>query len=451
MITDIDTSRRTQVLTHEENELLCRVEGDAPMGQLMRRHWTPVCLIEEVSDPDGAPVKARVFGENLVVFRDTDGRVGVLDEACPHRRASLVFGRNEEGGLRCLYHGWKMDAEGNVLEMASEPAASGMVDKVKHKAYPVKEWGGMVWAWFGPQDSVPDFSPPAWAPNSDVRVSIAKVLLPCNWAQILEGAIDSAHSSSLHSSDMVPARVDGARATGKTWLRPSTDKAPRLQVQRGGYGFRYAALRRPIQNAATHDYVRSTVFVAPATALIPPNNLYNVANVNVPMDDTHTAFYFVAWGHPEQTPETETWRRFLRQTVGVDLDETYRPLRTIDNRFWQDRQAMKAGNFTGISGFPNQDVAMWLTMGPIASRGDERLGASDLAIVEFRRQMVEAAHAFQRGEPAIGTGSQAMPSTVCSFQAIVPKTTDWRDYEARHVWAGDQGRPELEPSYSVKA
>jgi phthalate 4,5-dioxygenase oxygenase subunit len=439
------------VLTHEENELLCRVEGDAPMGQLMRRHWTPVCLIEEVSDPDGTPVKARVLGENLVVFRDTDGRVGVLDEACPHRHASLVFGRNEEGGLRCLYHGWKMDAEGNVLEMASEPAASGMVDKVKHRAYPVKEWGGMVWAWFGPQDSVPDFSPPAWAPNCDVRVSIAKVLLPCNWAQILEGAIDSAHSSSLHSSDMVPARVDGAKATGKTWLRPSTDKAPRLQVQRGGYGFRYAALRRPIHNAATHDYVRSTVFVAPATALIPPNNLYNVANVNVPMDDTNTAFYFIAWGHPEQTPETETWRRFLRQTVGVDLDETYRPLRSIDNRFWQDRQAMNAGNFTGISGFPNQDVAMWLTMGPIASRGDERLGASDLAIVEFRRQMVEAAHDFQRGEPAIGTGQHAIPPTVCSFQAIVPKTTDWRDYEAQYVWPGAQGQPELEPSYSVKA
>jgi phthalate 4,5-dioxygenase oxygenase subunit len=439
------------VLTSEENELLCRVEGDAPMGQLMRRHWTPVCLIEEVSDPDGAPVKARVFGENLVVFRDTDGRVGVLDEACPHRRASLVFGRNEEGGLRCLYHGWKMDAEGNVLEMASEPAASGMVDKVKHKAYPVKEWGGMIWAWFGPQDSVPEFSPPAWAPNADARVSIAKVLLPCNWAQILEGAIDSAHSSSLHSSDMVPARVDGARATDKAWLRPSTDKAPRLQVQRGGYGFRYAALRRPIQNAATHDYVRSTVFVAPATALIPPNNLYNVANVNVPMDDTTTAFYFIAWGHPAQTPETETWRRFLRQTVGVDLDEAYRPLRTIDNGFWQDRQAMKAGNFTGISGFPNQDVAMWLTMGPIASRGDERLGASDLAIVEFRRQMVDAVRAFQRGEAAIGTGQHAIPPTVCSFQAIVPKTTDWRDYEAQHVWAGGQGQPELEPSYSVKA
>ena len=437
------------MMTQEENELLCLVEGNAPMGQLMRRHWTPVCLLEEVSEPDGDPVKARVFGEDLVVFRDTDGRVGVMDEYCPHRRASLVYGRNEEGGLRCLYHGWKMDVDGNVMEMVSEPAASGMADKVKHKAYPVQEWGGMVWAYMGPADAVPAFEPPAWAPTEDTRVSIAKVLLPCNWAQILEGAIDSAHSSSLHSSDMVPARVDGAKATGKTWLRPSTDKAPRMQVQRTGYGFRYAALRRPITNAAANDYVRSTVFVAPATALIPPNNLYNVANINVPMDNTSTAFYFIAWGHPAQTPETETWRKFLRQTVGVDLTPDYRPLRTMENKFWQDRQAMKASNFTGITGFPNQDVAMWLSMGPIADRSHDRLGASDLAIVEFRRQMLEAVQAFQKGEPAIGTGALATPRNVCSFQAIVPKTVDWRAFEAKYVWAGDAPNPEAEPSYSV--
>jgi len=438
------------MLTREENELLCRVEGDAPMGQLMRRHWTPVCLAEEVNEPDGPPVKARVFGEDLVVFRDSDGRVGVLEEACPHRRASLAYGRNEEGGLRCLYHGWKMDVEGNVLEMASEPAASSLAEKVRHKAYPVQEWGGVVWAWFGPADQVPEFRRPAWAPDEQVRVSIAKAIVPCNWAQVLEGAIDSAHSSSLHSSDMVPARVDSAKATDKVWLRPSTDKAPRLQVQRAGYGFRYAALRRPIHNAATHDYVRCTVFVAPATALIPPNNLYNVANINVPVDDTTTAFYFIAWGDPAQTPETETWRKFLRQTVGVDLDPSYRPLRTQENRFWQDRQAMKAGNFTGITGFPNQDIAMWVTMGPIADRTRDRLGASDLAIVEFRKQMLEAVRAFQEGQPAIGTGELSLPPDVCAFQAIVPKTTDWRQFEARPVREGRE-EPALEPSYSVRA
>ncbi|MDP3753294.1 MAG: Rieske 2Fe-2S domain-containing protein [Polaromonas sp.] len=435
------------MLTKEENELLCRIEGGAPMGQLMRRHWTPVCLIEEVAEPDGAPIKARAFGEDLVVFRDSDGRVGVMDEYCPHRGASLVLGRNEEGGLRCLYHGWKMDVEGNVLEMASEPAASDMAEKVKHTAYPTKEWGGMVWAYMGPRDTMPEFQPPAWAPTADTRVTIAKAIIACNWAQILEGAIDSAHSSSLHSSDMVPARVEGAEATANTWLRPSTDKAPRMQVQRTGYGFRYAALRRPIKDAATHDYVRSTVFVAPATALIPPNNLYNVANINVPMDDTNTAFYFIAWGHASQTPETETWRKFLGQRIGVDLDEKYVPLRNRDNLFWQDRQAMKAGNFTGITGFPNQDIAMWVTMGPIADRSHDRLGASDLAIVEFRRQMLDAVRAVQDGKPAIGTGNSAIPAGVCAYQAIVPKSTDWRSFEARYVW--DNQAPALEPSYNV--
>ncbi len=438
------------MLTAEENDLLCRVEGDAPMGQLMRRHWQPVCLIEEVAEPDGTPVKARLFGEDLVVFRDSEGRVGVLDELCPHRRASLVFGRNEDSGLRCLYHGWKMDVLGNVVEMVSEPAQSTMCEKVKHKAYPAKEWGGFVWTYMGPQDDIPEFRPPAWAPTEDTRVSIAKVLIPCNWAQILEGAIDSAHSSSLHSSDMVPARVDSAKATDSTWLRPSTDKAPRMQVQRGGYGFRYAAIRRPITNAASTDYVRCTVFVAPATALIPPNNMYNVANINVPMDDGSTAFYFIAWGHPNKTPETSTWRKFLRQTVGVDLDQYYRPLRNMDNRFWQDRNAMKAGNFTGITGFPNQDVAMWISMGVIADRTHDRLGASDMAIVEFRKQMLEAVKQFMADGTAIGVGERAIPQEVCSFQAIVPKETDWRDFSANYVWLDKIENPENDKNYQVQ-
>lgn len=435
------------MLTREENELLCRVEGDAPMGRLMRRHWQPVCLSEEVGEPDGAPVRARMFGEPLVVFRDTEGRVGVIGEFCPHRRVSLVYGRNEECGLRCLYHGWKMDVEGNVVEMVSEPAESTMAQKVKHIAYPTQEWAGFVWAYMGPPDTMPEFRPPVWAPTKDARVSVAKVIVPCNWAQILEGAIDSAHSSSLHSSDMVPARVAGAEATDKAWLRPSTDKAPRLQVERTGYGFRYAALRRPITNAATTDYVRSTVFVAPATALIPPNNKYNVANINVPRDDTSTAFYFIAWGHPHNTPDVEAWRKFLGQRVGIDLDAEYRPLRSVENAFWQDRSAMKAGNFTGITGFPNQDIAMWVTMGPIADRSADRLGASDLAVVEFRRQMVEAVQAFAAGAPAIGTGADAIPAKVCAYQAIVPKTVDWRRYEVKPVW--ETPGPVLEPSYDV--
>lgn len=426
-------------MTPEENDLLCRVTGDAPMGQLMRRHWTPVCLVEEVAEPDGTPVKARIFGEPLVVFRDTSGKVGVIAEHCPHRGPSLALGRNEEGGLRCLYHGWKFDIHGNILEMVSEPGGNRMAAGIKHPAYPVKEWGGMIWAYMGPQDAIPEFQPPAWAPTADTQVTIAKAVLPCNWAQILEGAIDSAHSSSLHSSDMVSTEsVNGAEATDSLWLRPSNDKAPRLQIDRTPYGFRYAAIRIPIHNADVNDYVRSTVFVAPATALIPPNNLYNVANINVPADDTTTVFYFIAWGHPSQTPNTEQWRKFLGQTVGVDLDQNYRPLRTVENSFWQDRDAMKAGNFTGITGFPNQDVAMWCTMGAIADRTADHLGASDIAVAEFRKQMLKAVQVFRETGEVIGAGTNAIPKHICAFQTMVPKGTDWRTHEVGPVWETDK-------------
>ena len=420
------------MLTAEENDLLCRVEGKAPMGQLMRRHWLPICLSEEVAEADGTPLKVRLLGEDLVAFRDSDGRVGVIGEHCPHRGASLAFGRNEECGLRCLYHGWKMDVEGNVLEMASEPAQSGLAAKVKHKAYPVEEAAGFLWVYMGPAAHKPAFEPPVFQPRPDTRISICKIIVDCNWAQILEGAIDSAHSSSLHASDMVPAKVGGAKADGKTWFRPSTDKAPRLQLQRTSFGFRYAALRRPIANAQTHDYVRTTLFIAPVTVQIPPNNLYNITVLHAPIDDTHTAFHFIAWGPSADgargdVPDTEAWRKFLHAQVGIDLDERFRKKRTLDNNYLQDRQAMKLGSTTGVPGIPNQDIVMWETMGPIVDRSNDRLGASDLAIVEFRRQMVDAVRSFAAGGPAIGRTEPHIPHIhLCSFEGVVPKTEDWR-------------------------
>ncbi len=414
------------MLSTADNELMCRVEGDAPMGRVMRGHWLPACLSEEVAERDGAPVRVRLLGEDLVAFRDTDGRLGVMDEYCPHRRASLALGRNEQCGLRCLYHGWKMDVEGNVVEMPSEPAASALAQKVKHKTYPCREAGGFVWVWMGAAEAMRPFAPPAWAPSPAINTSIVKIPVGCNWAQVLEGAIDSAHSSSLHSTDMPPARVDGAKATGTAWPRPSTDKAPRLQVERTPFGFRYVAIRRPIKDAATHDYLRITLFVAPFTVLIPPNNLYNLSIMNVPVDDTHTMFYFIAWSEGEGIDQ-ETWRRFCGAEWGVDLDANFRRIRTRDNNYLQDRAAMKAGEFTGIRGIPNQDIAMWETMGPIADRSRERLGASDLAIVEFRRIMVAAARTAAAGGPPIGTTPDC-PAQVelKSFEGIVPKTTNWK-------------------------
>jgi len=431
------------MLSREENEILCRIEGEAPMGRLMRAHWIPACMSEEVAEPDGTPVRVRLLGEDLVAFRDSRGRLGVLDEHCPHRRASLALGRNEECGLRCLYHGWKVDVEGNVVERPSESHEAVLAKKVTHKAYPCREAGGFVWVWMGRAEDIRELEPPAWAPSPDTRISIVKMQVRCNWAQVLEGAIDSAHSSSLHSSDMVPAQVDRAGATGKEWLRPSTDKAPRLEVERTDFGFRYVAIRKPIRDAATHDYLRITLFVAPFTVLIPPNDQYNLSILNIPVDDTHTMFYFIAW-NDSQGIDARAWREFCGAQLGIDLDASYQPLRTRDNNYFQDRDAMKTGSHAGIRGIPNQDMAMWETMGPIADRSRERLGASDIAIVQFRRIMVDAARRVAAGGPAIGTEPGRSPQArLRSFEGIVPRTTSWKTLGLAQ---GEDSRPQTTPA-----
>ncbi|MEP7344743.1 MAG: Rieske 2Fe-2S domain-containing protein [Gemmatimonadaceae bacterium] len=415
------------MLSAVENDLLCRVEGRAPMGQLMRRHWIPAALSEQLSMRDGDPIRIRVLGEDLVAFRDTNGRLGVLGEHCPHRKASLFFGRNEECGLRCLYHGWKLDVEGNVLEMVSEPAESRFTEKVKHTAYPAEEAGGFVWIYMGPADQVPAFEPPPWSPTVETHVSIVRIEVPCNWAQIMEGQIDSAHSSSLHSSDMLPAPVDTAKAADTHWVRPSSDKSPRIQVQLTDFGMRYAAVRCPILNAETHDYVRITTFIAPFIALIPPNSSYNVASVIVPRDDVSSIFHFIAWSESAGIDQ-EAWRKFCVAQVGVDLDSDYRPLlRTHANNFGQDREAMKQGNFTGIPGIPNQDIAMWVSMGPIADRMSEHLGSSDIAVVQLRRVLLAAVRRFEATGEVIGFGEGRVPQAkLRSYQGVVPKSQDWR-------------------------
>ena len=356
------------------------------------------------------------------------GRVGVLDEYCSHRRASLLFARNEECGLRCLYHGWKFDVEGNVVEMASEPPTAtflnGSSTRPIRRARPADS-SGPTW---GRRRRCANSKPPAFAPTADARVSATKVRVRCNWAQILEGQIDSAHSSSLHSSDMVPAQVDGAKATEANWLRPSTDKAPRFQIERTSYGFRYAAIRRPIKNEATHDYIRTTVYIAPFTALIPPNNVHNVATLLTPEDDHNTIFYFIAWNGPDKTGiDADSWRKFNVLQWGVDVDSNFDGVRTRANLYRQDRAAMKQGNFTGISGIPNQDIAMWESMGPISDRSKERVGASDVAVVAFRRLMVEAARAMRSKGQAIGKSEpHVRQATISSYEGVVPKTTNWR-------------------------
>jgi phthalate 4,5-dioxygenase oxygenase subunit len=410
------------MLAHEDNDLLCRVEGAAPMGGLMRRHWLPACVPEEVATPDGDPIEVRLLGQDLVIFRDSEGKLGALDAHCPHRRARLVLGRNENCGLRCLYHGWKFATDGTLLEAASEPPGSRLPETVRARSFPVHEAAGFVWVWLG-EDTPPQFQAPPWAPSPDASIAVVKIKVNCNWAQVLEGAIDSAHSSSLHSTDMPASTVSRASATATAWPRPSNDKAPRMNVDVCRWGFRYAAVRTPNRDAETHDYIRATVFIAPIFALIPPNNRYRLAQAIVPIDDVTTMFHFIAW-HPEPDRGigTDEWRRFCAATPGLDLERDWSPIRNSSNRYLQDRAAMRLGDFTGIKGIPAQDIAMWEGMGAIADRSREYVGNSDLAIVHFRRQMVAAANAFRDGNPTI----LPPPATIASFEGIVAKGTDWR-------------------------
>lgn len=419
------------MMSREDNELLTRVEGDAPMGRMMRRHWVPALMSEEVSDRDGKPVRVRLFGENLVAFRATDDRVGLIAEACPHRRASLAIGRNEECGLRCLYHGWKVDVDGNIVDMPSEPPGSPMKSKVKQPAYPTVESGGFVWTYMGPPEAKPEFVPPPWADDAANSIAIVKIHESANWAQSVEGSLDSAHSSTLHSSNItadakVAGSTDRGVGGGLALVRPSMDKAPRIRVQYTTYGMRYAAIRRPIHDSETTDYVRITVFIAPFVTLIPPHNTWRSAQVFVPVDDATTMFYFVAWSNQIRFTN-DAWRRDNCAVPGVDLDAKWRKKRTLENDWLQDREAMQNGDFTGIAGVPNQDMAVQESMGPIVDRTSENLGASDIAVVRFRQLMLGSVKHFAAGGPAIGTELPLPPRTgIRSFEGIVAKSESWK-------------------------
>lgn len=414
-------------MSPELNDILCRVEADAPMGAVMRRYWLPACMTEEVSNPDCAPLRVRLLGENMVVFRDSESRVGALAESCPHRGASLAFGRNEDCGLRCLYHGWKFDVRGNAVDMSSEPADANLRKSMRAKAYPVQEMGGFVWVWMGPADQPAPFEPPVWSDAPNEKIAIVKMHAACNWAQVLEGAIDSAHSSSLHSSDMpTAADVAGSTATDEYWLRPSADKAPRLEAEKTNYGFRYAAIRKPIRDSEKQVYVRTTLFVAPFTVIIPPNDRYKLAQVLIPIDDVNCMFYWIAW-HETNGISTEAWREFCCARPGVDVDPlTFRKVRNAENFYLQNREAMKAGDFTGIKGIPAQDMAMWESMGPIADRSKDRLGSSDKAIFQFRKQMLAMAQAAAENKEVRADDAPIPHRQLATFEGMVPKDKDWR-------------------------
>src|SRR5579883_3592673 len=236
------------MLTREENELITRVGPGTPMGDVLRRYWMPALLARDIPEPDCPPVRVKLLGEELVAFRDTDGHVGLLEEYCPHRLASMFLGRNEECGLRCVYHGWKFDVEGTCVDMPNEPATSRFKEKVRMQSHPTVELGGVVGAYLGPVGKRP--RPPAmeWLRGGDDQHFVSKTWEYCNWFQAMEGGIDTCHSSFLHNNDL-----------SRRGIR-QIDTAPRLEVEPTDYGYRYSSTRDLGERG---NYVRVYQFVAP--------------------------------------------------------------------------------------------------------------------------------------------------------------------------------------------
>jgi phthalate 4,5-dioxygenase len=404
------------MLSREENELLTRVHPGSAMGGLFRRYWIPALLSEEVSEPDGAPVRVRLLGEDLVAFRDTHGKIGLLDEHCSHRGTSLFYGRNEECGLRCIYHGWKYDVDGNVLETPAEPAGSQLKNKVRHTAYPCVEAGGMVFAYMGPGNKTPVFPTYAWLGVPQNQIYIAKSLLECNYLQGLDGDCDSSHLNFLHRMFKPDARRE---------FLNYEDQSPEFEIDEMDFGFRVAAIRKM---GSDKNYVRISQFVMPFIGCVPVGREVDgkldgfKAVYQVPADDTNTWRYdfFFKWSRPWDKDDSSK-----RNFVGPD----YKKIRNIRNNYLQDRQAQKTVNFTGIEEFLNQDACVTESMGTIVDRTKEHLGASDSYIIQVRRFLLKALKDLQAGREPPGLvydNSHADFSHIRCDVAHLPSNVSWR-------------------------
>jgi phthalate 4,5-dioxygenase oxygenase subunit len=425
------------MLSVEENETLTRVGPGTKMGALLRQYWMPTVLSDELK-ADGAPKKVPLMGERLVAFRDTEGNVGMLDELCPHRGASLALARNEECGLRCLYHGWKITHDGKVVDTPAEPEDSNFKDKIRNISYPVVEAGGIVWTYIGPQtlDGPPPFPRWEWADAPPERIIVSKVLVEANWLQGVEGTVDSAHLGFLHQGAMkATARVAAlggvTEMTKDGFERPSADVRPRLEVENTHYGFRYAALRKPVTDADKNQYVRISHFIAPLYVTFPaPKGTANLIAF-VPLNDEQSYMYFIRYATDGEF--SAEMREFILGRAGllpgVDLTEDHGKIRNVANNWLQDRSAMESGeSFTGIYGVPNQDLAVEESMGAIFDRSKEHLGMSDMAVIRMRRRMLEAVAKVGQGETSdlMAHGPEFRPEMLRGFETVAPLTTSWQ-------------------------
>jgi len=403
------------MLPTEENELLCRVGPGTPMGKLMREYWLPAFLPSELPNPDSDPMRMRLLGENLIAFRVTSGKFGLIANHCPHRGASLFFGRNEEEGLRCVYHGWKFDVTGQCVDMPNEPAESNFKNKVKAVAYPCVERNGIVWTYMGPRHPAPPL--PEFLPNLDENCQVWMRMQESNWLQALEGDIDTVHAFFLHSGHVTKEMS----LPGSDGYYISQQHDAHWVVQEHAVGASYAAVRRAEPGT---EYWRMGHWLFPFYTMNAPGllGIKNASLIWVPLDDEHTMQWSVGRQAP-LPPETETIGGFKsgyirqdpigrfdpygpRQGNGVQSRRFERnsgwlgrfiPLARLDNDYLIDRDLQRSmGTYTGIPGMA-QDCAMQETMGPIYDRTQERLGTSDLMIIRTRRLMLAAVRNHEKG------------------------------------------------------
>ncbi|MPZ12978.1 MAG: Rieske 2Fe-2S domain-containing protein [Chloroflexi bacterium] len=406
------------MLSTEDNRLLTQVGLGTPMGALIRRYWMPALLSEELPAADGPPARVQILGERLVAFRDTEGRVGLLQEHCPHRSASLALARNEDGGLRCIYHGWKYDAAGRCVDTPTEPATSTLSGRVRAVAYPTREVAGVVWAYLGPPEKRPVFPDFPWLKLPPAQYHAFKILEECNYAQALEGGLDHTHAAILHRPRPW-GLIDPDRVVER-------ELAAQQHIQPTRYGFRYAAVRPA---GPESQLIRIINFVAPFWTTVPRDGYGasdqagdRIVNAWVPRDDVstwHFQYYFDPGG-----PVNVPWRI---RVGGHQVDARYRKVRNLDNWYLQDREAMKAQNMSGLEGVVTQDHAVNETQGPILDRAVEHLGPSDLGVIAMRRSMLDAVRACMAGGDPPGLNPAVPYDQLAAATALAPASVRWQD------------------------
>jgi phenylpropionate dioxygenase-like ring-hydroxylating dioxygenase large terminal subunit len=389
-------------MTPEENELLTSTGPGTPMGELFRRYWIPALVAEELAEPDGPPVRVPLLSERLVAFLDTDGRLGLVNEACPHRGTSLWFGRNEDSGIRCVYHGWKFDVTGQCTEVPSEDLDSGFCQSIKLKTYPLVERGGVLWTYMGPPEHQPPLPEYEFATVPLDQTYMSRRTQECNWLQAMEGGIDTVHVAFLHSLDGDPL-FKGAK--GNKYTRRTEKVHMETQETDGGMLF---VRRRDAEDG--QYYWRVSHWLLPSfTAPAPRGDHPAYGHFWIPKDD-HNCWIWSYNYHPTRKLSEEEYAN-MRAGKGIHAEVTpgtLRPVQNMDNDYLIDRQAQRDGrSYSGVPGFAIQDAAIQESQGAIQDRTAEHLSSSDKFIVVARRLLIDAATALRdKGTPPPGVDSE---------------------------------------------